>query len=287
MTLNIKTWLILLGILIVFESMREYQKAKNKRSYLIKELGVGIPVILALFLFGPLILLSPVKIGFDQLRTDKVVVFYPKNKIDIGRDLAATTSRAVANNEKFYRVLVNTQVLMAATKLDMFRLTGNLMAGGAGTEMGVIVRYDRVNEGIITHELSHIMLPKVTARAGYFFPRWWDEGLASYLGKMDYYDKLPELKRDLKEGRYVRDLDRWNGLIGKINWLMDVRTRPGIIYGQTFQMMKFLFDKYGAEKVYQLVLACKTQSFEAAFEQTFSQSVSEWHQEFIRLVESS
>ena len=288
MTLGVNTLLIFVGVVSVAAMVSGYLKADDRKKYLIKELVIGIPIIMLLFLFGPLILLSPIKPGFASLSSKKITVYYPINWPDKGEELWENAQRAVKTVEDFYQVPVKIKVLMAATKLDSFRLTGNPLAGGTGSDLGVIVRYDKANEGVITHEMSHIILPKMTGRSSHFFPRWFDEGLASYLGKMDYYRGVEGLRESLSDGFYKRDLSRWNGLRGKINWtVFDVRCCGHQIYGQTYQMVKFLFDNYGEDKVYELLLNSKKLSFEQAFEKTFGLTVDQYHQEFIDFVKGS
>jgi len=288
MTLNTNTFLILVGLVSMVAMIRGHLKAEDKKKYLIQEVVIGVSIIMLLFLFGPLILLSPIKPGFTSLGSEKLIVYYPTNRPNEGRDLLEKTQRAARTVEDFYKIPVKIKVLMAGTKLDSFRLTGNPQAGGTGSDLGVMVRYDKANEGVITHEMSHIILAKMTGRSGHFFPRWFDEGLASYLGKMDYYRGVEGLKESLGDGFYKRDLSRWNGLRGKINWtVFDVRCCGHQIYGQTYQMVKFLFGNYGEDKVYELLLNSKKFSFEQAFEKTFGLTVDQYHQDFINFVQSS
>lgn len=224
MTLNTNTFLIFMGVVAVAAMINGCLKADDRKKYLIKEAVIGVPIIMLLFLFGPLILLSPIKPGFASISKGKLTVYYPTNWPDKGEELVENAQRAVRTLEDFYQIPVKTKVLMAGTKLDSLRLTGNPLAGGTGSDLGIIVRYDKANEGVITHEMSHIILPKMTGRSGHFFPRWFDEGLASYLGKMDYYRGIEDLKESLENGFYKRDLSRWNGLLGKISWtVFDVR----------------------------------------------------------------
>ena len=285
MTLNTNTFLIFMGVVSLLAMIRGCLKAEDKKKYLVHEAVIGIPIIILLFLFGPLILLSPIKPGLASLKNEKIIVYYPAKQPDKGQELLKIFQNAVETIESFYQIPVKTKILLASTKFDSFRFTGNPLAGGTGTELGIIVRYDKANEGVITHELSHIILPKMAGRSGHFFPRWFDEGLASYLGRMDYYKGIPELRDSLGEGLYKRDLNRWNGLLGKINWtVFDVKCCGRQIYGQTYQMVKFLFDNYGEDKVYELLLNSKKLPFEEAFQQTFGRSVNEYHQEFINFI---
>jgi len=141
MVLNLHTLLIGVAVFIVAESIRGWLKAKDKKKYLIKEVLVGVPIIACLFLFGPLILLSPIKPGFSSLSNDKVTVYFPKSQPDKGRELLEISQRSVETVEGFYRVPVKTKVLLASSKLNSFRLTGNPVAGGTGSSAGVIALF--------------------------------------------------------------------------------------------------------------------------------------------------
>ena len=57
-------------------------RAKDKKKYLAREAVIGIPIIIFLFLFGPLILLSPIKPGFTSLKDEKIIVYYPVKQPD-------------------------------------------------------------------------------------------------------------------------------------------------------------------------------------------------------------
>ncbi len=156
---------------------------------------------------------------------------------------------------------------------------------GGGIPWGVVIRDVKATPNIIAHEMSHKNLANTTTiQAGTItYPRWFDEGLANYLGNMDYYDDLPELRETLNEGRYRRDITGWKGVQGNVTWIYHTfyGVGPRILYGQTYQMIKFLIDSYGEEKVQKLVNLVRHTSFEKAFVQTFGKTSETFHQEFI------
>ena len=101
---------------------------------------------------------------------------------------------------------------------------------------------------------------------------------------MDYYDKIPELRQELQPGgRYRRDITNWTGIGGNITWIYQTFYGVGarLIYGQTYQMTKYLFDTYGEEKVYGLIGRIPRTSFAQAFVAEFGMTPEAFHQEFI------
>jgi len=118
-------------------------------------------------------------------------------------------------------------------------------------------------------------------------PNWFNEGLASYIGKMDEYKKPQELQADLNSGHYVRDILKMRGFWGTVNWILKIRQgQAQVLYGQTYLMVKHLFDKYGQDKVYDFVVSLKTNNFEKAFVQSFGVSEEQFHQEFIDYIQN-
>lgn len=281
--------LYLFGFIVLFiieELIRGYLKSTNKSSYLIKSLPGTIVLITVCFLFGPLMLISPIKPGFSSLRAEDAILYYPAGKIDMGKDLLERVKIASADNFAFYKTRSNLPVLAVTTPLDMLRFGAQPQAGGSGSELGIVVKADKASVNVIAHEMSHRNLALITGKSAPAFPRWFDEGLASYLGKMDYYLKPQDLQGLLKDGRYDKGLINWEGLAGMLNWSWATFRGQNVrqLYGQSYLTVKYLFDTYGQDKVYQFVQALKTQEFHQAFNQTFGKSVSDFHQQFINYI---
>lgn len=274
-------------LFIILDMLRGYLPAKNKKNYLIKNITILMVVFVALFLFGPFFLLSPVKLGYSALKEDNLTLYYPGNRIDVANEIMRIAKEANRTNESFYRRPIQEKVLVVFSDFDMLRFGAPPGAGGAGTPFGINVKAGRATLPVLTHEMSHRNLPKIvgTTKSNLSFPRWFDEGLASYLGKMDYYKTLNDLQVDLKEGRYKKDITKWRGLPGMFQWqylvLWSRDRNPKLLYGQVYQMTKYLFEKYGEEKVYQAVIKTKAMKFEDAFKETFGVSEEDFHNEFI------
>lgn len=279
--------LVVLLLFIIFDLLRGFLPAKNKKIYLIKNLSILTVVIIVLFLFGPFFLLSPIKLGYSYLKEGNITLYYPGNRIDVAREIMGIAKEANRINESFYKKPVNETVLVVFSDLDMLRFGAPPQAGGAGTPFGITVKAGRATLPVLTHEMSHRNL---RGSVGFLkntpsFPRWFDEGLASYLGKMDYYKNLNDLKIDLEEGKYQKDITKWRGIPGVLQWqymvIWNPNRNPKLLYGQVYQMTKYLFDKYGEEKVYQVIAKTKEMSFEDAFKETLGFSEEDFHNEFI------
>src|SRR4030042_312063 len=119
-------------------------------------------------------------------------------------------------------------------------------------------------------------------------PNWFNEGLASYIGKMDEYRKPNELQVDLRDGRYLKDILKMRGFLGTAMWLkkISIDKASGVLYGQTYLMVKYLFDKYGQEKMYDFVVSLKNQDFEKAFVQSFGLTEEQFFQEFTDYIQN-
>lgn len=278
----------LLAVWAVFDIYRGWRKEKleNRSRYLGKSLLGTTAVIAALFLFGPFFMISPVKLGYASMSDRGVVVYYPSSHQERAREILEMAKWARDQNDRFYKKETKTKVLVAVTDLDMLRFGVYPKGNGGGVPWGVVVRESRATANIIAHEMSHKNLANTSfVNAGpLLYPRWFDEGLANYLGKMDYYDKIPELGKELQPGgRYRRDITNWTGIPGNITWIYQTFYGAGarLIYGQTYQMMKHLVDTYGEEKVYALIQRVPDVSFARAFVAEFGVTSEAFHQEFI------
>jgi len=278
----------LIAVWVLLDLGWGYRKAKDKRSYLVKSLAGMVAVALIFFLFGPFFMISPIKIGYSSLVSTDVTVYYPSVRTTQGKQIFEMAQQAVQKNRDFYGQVDHTKVLVATSDLDMLRFGVYPKGNGGGLSWGVVIRESRASWNIIAHEMSHKNLSKVSGIAAgtLKYPRWFDEGLASYLGSMDYYLKPNELAREVQEGRYQHNITHWQGLPGTITWIYHTFYGSGahLIYGQTYLMVKFLFDTYGKDKVYQLVTATPQANFDQAFLETFGLSVDQFHQEFLKSI---
>lgn len=279
----------LMAVWAIFDIIRGYRKATQKSQYLTKTLlGTGA-VIVVLFLFGPFFMISPVKIGYSTIKSDSVILYYPTSHAAKSGQILEMAKEAAKKNHDFYGREDHTKVLIAVSDLDMLRFGVFPKGNGGGLPWGVVIRESRSSWNIMAHEMSHKNLSRASkiAAGPLKYPRWFDEGLASYVGVMDYYQTPAELKQELERGRYKKDITSWKGIPGMITWIYHTFYGAGsrLIYGQTYLMVKYLFDTYGQQKVYQLVNLTPKSSFDQAFSQTFGVTVDEFHQKFIEKLE--
>ena len=275
-----------IALLVVIDGLRGYRKAKDKQRYFVRFFSSLLLITTLLFLFGPLFVLSPIKIGYSTLKEGNITLYYPGKSIDMARDVMKQLKQAEAMNRQFYKTTYNMPVVLARSELDMLRFGSYPYGGGTGSELSINIRPGRMTTGKIAHEMSHRNLVLLTGKS-ISSPNWFNEGLASYIGKMDEYKKPQELQADLNSGHYVRDILKMRGFWGTVNWILKIRQgQAQVLYGQTYLMVKHLFDKYGQDKVYDFVVSLKTNNFEKAFVQSFGVSEEQFHQEFIDYIQN-
>lgn len=277
-----------IALFVILDSLRGYFTAKNKKRYLI-QLFVGLPlVIIALFLFGPFFILSPIKIGYSTLKEDSVTLYYPNHRIDAAKDTMKQLKEADSYNRNFYQVTYPMPVLLVTSSFDMLRFGSYPNAGGTGNELGINMREGRIGVGKIAHEMSHRNLTSLVGKSAVSFPRWFDEGLASYIGKIADYKAPQDLQDDIRKGVYVKDIVNIRGIFGTIQWLKraDAGREGRILYGQSYLMIKYLFDKYGQDKIYAFVISLKSSDFEKAFIQSFGMTEEQFLQEFTNYIQN-
>jgi len=282
-------FLALISMWIVFDLFRGYKKATNKKTYLTKNLSILFGIIIVFFLFGPFFLISPVKIGYSSLESDGFTLFYPTFHKTRVQEIFEMAKEAEEDNKDFYGNIKNTKILVGLSDIDMLRFGSHPKANGSGTIFGVVIRESKATPNIIAHEMSHKNLAEISSvQTSAKFPRWFDEGLASYIGKMDYYKTEQDLKDDLDKGTYRKDITEWKGIGGMFQWLSltFIKSNPRLIYGQTYLMVKHLFDEYGQEKVYNLVVKSSESSFDKAFLEVFGITTDNFHKEFIEYIEN-
>lgn len=276
-----------IALFVILDSLRGYFTAKNKKRYLI-QLFIGLPLIIALlFLFGPFFVLSPIKIGYSTLKDNNITLYYPGNSIDMATDTLNQLKQADEMNQQFYKTTYSMPVVLAKSELDMLRFGSYPYGGGTGNELTINIRVSRMTTGKIAHEMSHRNLAMFTNKS-IPAPNWFNEGLASYIGKMDEYRKPNELQVDLKEGRYAKDILNMRGILGTAMWIkrVGIGKESRVLYGQTYLMVKYLFDKYGQDKIYSFVLSLKNNDFEKAFVQSFGMTEEQFHQEFLNYIQN-
>jgi len=285
--MNFLLFLILIIIISTPLAVISWRKSTDKKQYLIKNCFYLVLGLLLLFLFGPLFPISPIKIGYQTQKMENKTIVYPK-KWEVERDefVRLIDKTEEENILPIYKTQLPVTFLLAKNENDFLRFTG-LRKGGSTGLGGIRIGSSYMEEGIITAELSHYYLFNTTKRSSIYFPRWFDEGLAIYLGHSGSTEKFthPEqLQKLLKDNRYPKNLSYWNGIVGQLRWMKQIHTGGYVtnMYTHSYFAVRFLIDKYGMEKLQDLIHEVKTNdSFENAFRKTYGFSTNEFGDFFL------
>ncbi len=194
----------------------------------------------------------------------------------------AHTQKAVEKNEQFYKIPVKAKVPLVLGETDLFRFGGVMRGGGTGNEFGIIIDEQFLNEKLITHELSHDTIHNFLGLINSLkLPTWFDEGMAIYIANQNDYLSVGEAKDLLAQGKFNQDLDRWEGFFGHLRWKFTDIQEHVKTYGHVYLFIKYLLDTYGEEKMYQMISAIKTKSFEKTFQNILGVSPDQAHKDFI------
>jgi len=187
---------------------------------------------------------------------------------------------------EFYPEKFPVTLILTRNNFDLFRFTGQ--RGGGNNSLGcVYISSSYLDEGLITAELSHYYLFKTAGRPSLYFPRWFDEGLAVYLGhsgSLAKFTQPEQLQGLLEDSRYPKDLDGWKGFGGQLRWMRQIHGGGYVTYMYThaYYLVRFLIEEYGLEKLQNLVGELKTgSSFEDAFQEVYGFSTDQFGKHFV------
>jgi len=258
--------------------------------YLIRNaffLGVSI---LLLFLFGPLFSFSPLKIGYQTQKIGSKTIVYPRGWEAKKESFVQLINQAEENVLGFYPQQFPFTIVLAKSSFDLLRFTG--MGRGGNNSLGrIYISSDYMDEGVITAELSHYYLFNTAKRSPLYFPRWFDEGLAIYLGHQGFtarFTQPEQLEKLINDQHYSKDLNRWNGVAGQLRWMKEIKTGGYVtnIYTHSYFAVRFLTEEYGVERLKSLVREAKTNpSFENAFQNIYGLSTKEFGELFLNSAE--
>jgi len=273
---------IIIGIVLFISILActEWHKSVDKKKYLIKNSLYLVLSLAFLFLFGPLFGFSPLKIGYQTQKIENKIIIYPCGWEAKKDQFIQLANQAEKNILDFYPQQFPVTIILAKNNFDLFRFTG--MRGGGNNSLGrVYISSSYIDEGLITAELSHYYLFNTANRSSLYFPRWFDEGLAIYLGHSGSTAKFTQaetLERLLNDDRYSKDLNYWNGFGGQLRWMWQIY-RGGYVsymYTHSYYLVKFLIEEYGLDNFYILIDELKTNSsFENAFQGIYGFSTNQ------------
>lgn len=286
----VKTIIILVLIFSVILSIVESLVSKHKVRVFVMNFVILVVIMAFFFLKGPLFIFSPIKIGYSTFQESNLTIYYPK---DIDGALLDETRNVIsfAREEvlSLYGEDVEEKYVLIDSTQDMLYLAGVPVeeAKGSSNSEAVYLKVGDADLGIITHELSHYYLQKSSGKYSFFFPRWFDEGLATYLngtGSLEKFTKYSTLVESIESGKYQEDLTYWDGVNGMYRWLFkDCKTRPIEVYTQSYFLVKYLSEEYGDDLVSKLVKkSSEYKNFDELFEDVYGISIDEFHESFLK-----
>lgn len=301
--------LIIFLVLILFIYNVYYvlkiKDTKKRKKYILLRTIFYILLTVILFLFGPLFIYSPIKIGYKTKEVNESNFVYP----------VKFTIHGKYDDNNFERVLYDiyhgltyyhldlyfeneypTQFLFVNSKTEMMRLGGNVVGGSGAMGLGgtIILLFDQFNDPIasseLVHELTHFYLYKNTNKGASFFPRWFDEGLATYISnggnqRITEYMVSSNVNKWMENSKYESDLSHWDGFIGYLRWqFYDARNKPYESYLQSAYLISYLIREKGGEtNIKSLINECrKSHSFKKAFYEIYGQDLESFHSDFIK-----
>ena len=132
---------------------------------------------------------------------------------------------------------------------------------------------DPMIEGVVSHEVSHLLVAEATGRASNRLPAWLSEGLAEY-GNSDPSQSYQEALRRAIDGQELKPLSQLSTFGGSADQIITA-------YGQSRSAVEHLIARYGAPKIAELMRAIQsTFNIDQALEQVYGFDVygldSEW-----------
>ena len=164
-------------------------------------------------------------------------------------------------------VMYNNQVQMkdALPFVSQTSSSGLVTQGQAYGDEGVLLinGFDRQIKGIVSHEVTHLLISKAGEGPSKRLPAWINEGLAEY-GNIE-----PGSSYDLAVLYAIR-----NDILFPLVQLVSRPGRPDdtiVFYGHARQVVNFMIEKYGPQKIAELLREFKegSQSFADTFENVY------------------
>ncbi len=177
------------------------------------------------FLFGALLPYSPVMVGFNKVKGEKVIIYYHKNLyLDIEE-----LSRIITETEDFHNLSYRnkTKIILTKSEKEFYRYTfskfrflavkNRIFVSGRNIQ-------DSQNNKIhiyayLKHELSHLLIYQNMSSLQFIrntVPGWLLEGIATYssgmIGQDSYYSK-EEVFKTIKKGIFLNPIDWKSGFL--------------------------------------------------------------------------
>ena len=267
----------------------------KKRRILIITIFVFIGFLTYHILYGRLLAISPVIIGFDKYKTKKAIIYYHK-KDDIA-DLKIIDS-LIPEVEQFHKLNFNKKVKLFICKTDneFKRYTGISSRFATISSFAIFMSGKANNERKIKsihtdiyfkHELSHLLIHQNMSFCKFInYPNWFSEGLAVYSANQfgfDEYLAKQETYTKVKEGNFVQPKDFGTAFSSKGISVKNckVANKYRFIYSEFGSIMNDLIKTYGKEKfIFFLHHSLQADDFYVLFNKTYKIDFTEYLKDF-------
>jgi len=277
---------LIIALITIILTTAGWWKSTDKKKYLTKNVFYLALSLILLLLFGPLFGLSPLKIGYQTQKIENKTIIYPHNWQDEQEKLVQLVDQAEEEVLVIFPQQLPVTFILVKNNFDLLRFTGQ-RKGGNNFLGKVYIADGSMDKGVITHELAHYYLHQTIAGPSFSLPRWFDEGLATYLGHSDSMTRFtqPEtLERLLNDNHYPKDLNYWNGFGGQLRWMWQIY-RGGYVsymYTHSYYLIKFLIKEYGLDNFQALIEKLEnSSSFEKTFQSVYGFTSDQFNNNFI------
>jgi hypothetical protein len=219
------------------------------------------------FLYGKLIIISPIVIGFEKHRTENSIIYFHKTETGLDSEILDSL---ILEAEQFHKLKFNKKVkiFMCKTDKEYKRYTGSssrmvTIFGNAIFVSGMVNGERKASKNsfdiYLSHELSHLLMyQNMSLQTAVRYPQWFLEGLAVYssnqFGKDGYLTKK-DVSEEIKKGNFVEPNDWGTAFSPKGNTVKDCKVpkKYRFIYSEFGTIVGDLIDTYGQENFFNLI----------------------------------
>lgn len=181
-----------------------------------------------------------------------------------------------------YIELVDAKNDETVVKRDYVDLPRWIAAYAVPTENKVVMRYNSIGSypyielrAVLKHELVHIYLDKIVRDKRNQIPKWFQEGLAMYIGRKWGFDDYYQLTIGMMRINYIplRELE---------NFFPQSEYEVRIAYAESFSFLNYLVKRYGEESLKEILSRlAKGERFYEVLKSLTKQSISDLEKDWI------
>jgi hypothetical protein len=281
-------------------AIRQMKITKGKIFKVILLLLVGF--LAYQFIYGRLIMFSPIVVGFEKQKAENSIVYYHENNTRVDNK---TLDSLILKTEQFHKLEFNQKIriFFCTTDKEFKRYTGSsarmvTIFGNSIFVSGTATEERKTNkisfDTYLLHELSHLLIyQNMTFGKAMNYPQWFLEGVAVFssnqFGK-DGYLTVQGVSKEIKKGNFVQPKDWGTAFSSKGKTVKDCKVlyKYRFIYAEFGSIIKDLIDTYGQEIFLNLLhQSLKSNDFYTVFKKNYGIEFSEYITEFERRIKAT